>query len=296
MIILRLDGGLGNQMFQYAAARRLSEKHLTPLKLDLSWFETQRLRQYRLRYFNIWEHLATSQEITTLIGKSTFHEQMFAKIGRRLGFRQSVAGFYQKGLVLKEKQFHFDPHVLDAPYHVYMEGFWQSEKYFSDVTDILRQEFTLKYPQTSIFSQILNAINNTSSVSLHVRRSDYVNDPNNRILSACDLTYYKRAIAYISEHITNPHFFVFSDDPAWVKQNLSIEFPITLVSDHNFPDYEELSLMGKCQHNIIANSSFSWWGAWLNSKKNKTVVAPAKWFNNDDFNTKDLIPETWIKL
>jgi hypothetical protein len=297
MIISRLEGGLGNQMFQYAAARRLSEKHLTPLKLDITGFETQKHRRYKLLYFNIWEHLATAQEITELIGDSTFHERLAAKIGRKLGFYQSAAGFYQKGWVFKEEYFHFNPDLLDAPYQVYMEGFWQSEKYFLDIADLLRQEFTLKYPQPPIFHQILEEINNATSVSLHVRRGDYIDDPNNLLLSACSLDYYRSAIKYISEHVCQPHFFIFSDSPDWVRENLCLNFSKTIVSYNNLlHDYEELYLMSQCQHHIIANSSFSWWGAWLNPKNNKAVVAPSQWFRNSDINTKDLIPETWIRL
>lgn len=298
MIVSRLEGGLGNQMFQYAAARRLSEKHLTSLKLDLTWFQTQTLRQYKLRYFNIWEHLATAQEITALIGQSTFQERLAAKIGRKLGFKQLTESFYQKGVVLKEKNFSFDSDFLNTSFQVYMEGFWQSEKYFLDIADILRQEFTLKYPQSLVFQQISELISNNFSVSLHIRRGDYVqNQDANLFHGTCNLDYYKCAIEYICDRISQPYFFVFSDDPVWVVENLNINFSMHLVSQNNsFHDYEELDLMRQCKHHIIANSSFSWWAAWLNSKADKIVVTPKRWFMSDEYDTKDLIPDTWIRL
>lgn len=298
MIISQLEGGLGNQLFQYAAARRLSEKHLTTLKLDITWFQAQTLRQYKLRYFNIWEHLATAQEVTALISKSTFQERLAVKIGRKLGFNQLTEGFYQKGEVLREKNLSFDPEILNAPSHVYMQGFWQSEKYFSGIADILRQEFTLRYPQPLVFQQISELISNTFSISLHIRRGDYVKSQETNLFhGTCDLDYYKCAIEYICERISQPYFFIFSDDPMWVIDNLDINFPVYLVSqEKSLHDYEELDLMRQCKHHIIANSSFSWWAAWLNSKTDKIVVSPKRWFMNDEHDTKDLIPDTWIRL
>lgn len=298
MIILRLDGGLGNQMFQYAAARRLSEKHLTTLKLDITSFQTQTQRQYKLRYFNIWEHLATDQEITALTSKSTAQERLAIKIFRKLGFKQLTEGFYHKGAVFKEKNFCFDPELLNAPSHIYVQGWWQSEKYFSDITNVLRQEYTLRYSQSLVFQQISELISNTFSVSLHVRRGDYVKSQETNLFhGTCNLDYYKRAIEYICEHVSQPYFFIFSDDPIWVAENLNINFPTYLVSqDNSLHDYEELDIMRQCKHHIIANSSFSWWAAWLNCKSDKIVVAPKRWFTSDEHDTKDLIPATWIML
>jgi len=298
MIISSLNGGLGNQMFQYAAARRLAEKHSTPLKLDINWFETQALRHYRLRYFNIWENLATSNEILNLVNNTTFYEKLFTPIRSKFGFTQSLDGFRRNEGTFKEKYFHFDPKFMDAPNNIYVEGFWQSEKYFLEIASTIRQEFTLKYPQSLIFHQILELISNTCSISIHIRRGDYVNNSEaNLFHGVCSLDYYRYAVKYISEHVKDPHFFVFSDDFDWFNENLNINAPMNLVSKNkSLRDYEELNLMSQCKHHIIANSSFSWWGAWLNSKVDKIVVAPKEWFRDTAKDTEDLIPSTWIRL
>lgn len=339
MIIVRLEGGLGNQMFEYAMARRLAEKHLSSLKLDVSWFETQKLRQYKLQCFNIREEFATSVEVDAIVGNYSilkwlslkianklgfdrlseedretklsisaiiyghnynFFKWWLARIKHKAGFHRSVIGLHQEGRYLREKYFHFDSTLLNAPDCIYLDGFWQSEKYFSDIEGILRQEFALKNTQTALFHQIAEKIEGTRSVSLHVRRGDMANHPEtNRLHGTCSLDYYDSAIEYIVERIEQPHFFIFSDDPDWVKEKLKLNFRSTVVSCGNlFPDYEEMHLMSQCQHHITANSSFSWWGAWLNPKTDKLVVVPNNWFGDfvDEHDTKDLIPETWVRL
>ena len=136
------------------------------------------------------------------------------------------------------------------------------------------------------------------SVCIHIRRGDYVEDIiTNQFHGVCNLDYYYRSIEYIASKIKNPYFFVFSDDPLWVKQNLILKYPCDYI-DQNFgkKDYEDMRVISKCKHNIIANSSFSWWGAWLNINPNKIVIAPKNWFKSKAINTKDLIPESWFKI
>ena len=140
-------------------------------------------------------------------------------------------------------------------------------------------------------------ISQTNSVSLHIRRGDYVsNQKTNQTHGTCDLDYYQRCITEIEKEVENPYFFVFSDEIEWVKENLKINHPAEYV-DQNTGDksYEDMRLMSQCKHNVIANSSFSWWGAWLNSYPDKIVFAPKRWFASDKHNTKDLIPEGWKK-
>jgi len=338
MIITRLEGGLGNQMFEYAAARWLSHKYSTPLKLDLSWFEVHTLRQYNLNCFNIHVDFATDREIEAIVGNYNIFRWLALKVGAKLGFKQtatdleeqravaaiihshnfnlaswwvaslkhalglhrSVKELYQQGRYFRQRHNGFDPHFLHVPDQVYIHGFWQSEQYFSGIEDILRQEFTLRNPTTALFDQMAAAISRTNAVSLHVRRGDMANDPEtNRLHGVCSLDYYKLAVEYIAEHVSQPHFFIFSDDSDWVKENLDLKFPTTVVSYNNaLQDYEELLLMSQCQHHITANSSFSWWGAWLNPKPDKIVVSPKQWFGAFayDHDTKDLIPSAWTTL
>jgi hypothetical protein len=281
MIIVKLIGGLGNQLFQYAAGRRLAEKHSTILKLDVTGFEKYKLHRYCLHYFHVWEYVATQAEIDTI------QFNWFNRLQNRLN---SSSG--------KEKHLHFDPKILDAPNNILLFGYWASEKYFADITDILRRELVVKHQQDAQSQMFSDRMQSTESVSLHVRRGDYVQNPvTNKFHGTCNQDYYDCAVRYIAERVINPHFFIFSDEPEWVKENLKIDFPMTVVDCNDASrNYEDLRLMSTCKHNIIANSSFSWWGAWLNPNPHKVVIAPKKWFNEAKINTKDLIPESWIKL
>ena len=274
MIITRIIGGLGNQLFQYAAARRLSLLHQTTLKLDTTGFEHYDWHDYSLGPFCIQEEFATQRDIAKI------HETS----ENRSIFTESTLNPY-------------DPNILKTPKNVYLGGYWQSEKYFIDIQDVIRREFTIHYEQDHQSQMIAEIIVRTQSVSLHVRRGNYVSNPGvNRVHGTCSLEYYRQCIAKITETVMRPHFFIFSDDPPWVRQNLRLEYPTTYVSHNDATkDYEDLRLMSLCKHHIIANSSFSWWGAWLNPKPDKIVLAPSKWFN-EPYNTQDLLPETWLRI
>jgi hypothetical protein len=296
MIIVRLEGGLGNQMFQYAAARRLAVVNATQLKLDLGWFsdipsgDTQ--RQFELPSFNCEQEVASPEEVKALRGIDT---KRWPKMLKSL---LKSTGLVPKRTYIREKQFHFDPEILQLQGDVYLDGYWQSEKYFLDASDTIRKDFTLSTDFGPRDKEVAGSIRSCQSVSLHVRRGDYVTS---RIVSqqhgSSQLHYYQEAIAQMSARLGNPHFFVFSDDPEWVKTNLQVGVPMTYL-DHNGPEKacEDLRLMSLCQHHIIANSSFSWWGAWLSSHQSKIVMAPKRWFNRDDIVTDDLIPQGWLRL
>lgn len=291
MVIVKLMGGLGNQMFQYAAARRLAYVHDTTLKFDLSWFsniaEGDTLRKYALSVFAIKENFAAPEEAENLKGN----------YGR--GWH-TLFGLYSgkpSGFLIQEKHYHFDPAILKLPDNVYLEGYWQSERYFSDIEDVIRKEFMVKIEPDPLNRQLSEAIKHSEAVSLHVRRGDFLKPNTNAFHGVCSLGYYQSAIDKIASQVQLPHFYVFSDEPRWVKENLDLAYPATFI-DHNGSNkaYEDIKLMSLCKHHIIANSSFSWWGAWLNNNPEKTVIAPMKWFNKEDINTRDLIPETWIRM
>lgn len=311
MIIVSLFEGLGNQMFQYATARSLAEMHSTVLKLDLSSFELNRRRKYGLHCFHIQENVATQDEINTLLGLPRNKFEQYAQgILRRFGILYSL----NESHLLQERSFHFNPQILNSSKNIYLSGFWQSEKYFGEIRDILSREFTVKYSQ-SIENEILSEkIRSCESIALHVRRGDYINSHGEQHHAVCDENYYSHCITYIAERVANPHLFIFSDDPYWVKENLIKKFQVTIV-EHNtgFNCFEDLRLMSQCKHNVIANSSFSWWSAWLNSNPDKIVCAPRHWFANhisdtkyslkagiipwykEQFiDTKDLLPENWL--
>lgn len=300
MIITQLIGGLGNQMFQYALGRHLAEKNSTLLKLDLSGFEEYKLHRYALHCFMIWEHSATMEEIETFKRKGISRiAKLLSKIGTRWGgLSSATSDFYQNTIVLKERQRAFDSSVLETKGNIYLEGYWQSEKYFSSIRDILLREFTVKYEQDAKSREIANQIQKTESVSLHIRRGDYVHDPFiNQIHGLCSFDYYEKAVNYITKKMPNCHFYIFSDDHSWVCENFKLDYPVTMVNHSDVStNYEDLRLMSICRHNIIANSSFSWWGAWLNTNPNKIVVSPKRWFNDESFARSDMIPESWLKM
>jgi len=182
--------------------------------------------------------------------------------------------------------------------NIYLDGFWGNEKYFIDIREILLEEFQLFNPSDEVNMKLAEQIGTCNSVAVHIRRGDYVTNPiTYKYHGLCSLDYYERAISEISKTTEDPHFFMFSDDPRWVKENIKTNYPTTYIT-HNTPaqGHEDLNLMFKCKHNIIANSSFSWWGAWLNINPNKIVYAPSRWANNFSVNTRGFLPENWITL
>lgn len=285
MIIVKLFGGLGNQMFQYAFGRNFTLQKNDILKLDLSSFVRARSdthRSYQLGHFCIHEDVASMREVR----RFCFPIRVFKKdiLLRKKGY-------------IKEKEFHFNPSVFTITGDAYLDGYWQSEKYFKGIEKEIREEFNPKDSMSDAAERVLDSILSTNSVSIHVRRSDYITNKNASALhGTCSLDYYKNAVSMITEKISHPSFFVFSDDIVWARRNLILDYPTIFVSNPHIKDYEELVLMSLCKNNIIANSSFSWWGAWLNKNVEKVVIAPTQWFKKASYNTKDLTPVSWIKI
>jgi hypothetical protein len=181
---------------------------------------------------------------------------------------------------------------------VYLEGYWQSPKYFFDIKNIIGYEFTVKTGPDQVNKELMEKISQVEAVSVHVRRGDYVSNPaTGNYHGVCSLDYYRTAVATITGRVRQPHFFIFSDDPAWAEKNLSVIGPKTVI-ERNGPErgHEDMRLMSLCRHHIIANSSFSWWGAWLCEKTDKIVISPKRWFKKEDIDTKDLVPESWIRI
>jgi hypothetical protein len=186
---------------------------------------------------------------------------------------------------------------LNLPDNSYLSGLWQTEKYFKDCEEIIRTEFTFKQPLNKKNSELSETIRRKNSVSIHIRRGDYIyNSEEYKIHGLCSIDYYKKAVECIANKAGELTLFIFSDDIEWVKNNLKFDFPIIFV-DNNVDDiHEDLRLMSLCKHNIIANSTFSWWGAWLNNNKEKIVIAPKKWFNEFEADTKDIYPDSWMRI
>ncbi|HLG40109.1 MAG TPA: alpha-1,2-fucosyltransferase [Chitinophagaceae bacterium] len=284
MIIVNIYGGLGNQLFQYAAGRQLAEKHRATLKLDIRTFKSDRRREYSLHHFNIKEVFYTAFDKIIIRGKE--------RIGKVLNGIGIAAG----RAIYVEQDLHFDKKIPELGNNIYLDGYWGNERYFKAIENIIRNEFTVKNIPDGMNEMYLKKIRATNSIAIHVRRGDYVsNKETNAVHGVCSIPYYREAIAQICSKLNNPFFFIFSDDILWVKENLVInEFPVDYIKhNYNLPQ-EDLRLMYSCRHNIIANSSFSWWGAWLNNNPGKIVIAPEKWSNIPG--NKTVLPEHWIKL
>lgn len=306
MIIVQLCGGIGNQMFQYAAARSLALANNTELKLDVTTFSESHgrgtQRGYALGVFALAGEFASAEEILQL------KRPKAKKVVRALRRIASAAVPSLGSTHIRERHFHFDPGFFDIRDNVYLEGYWQSEKYFAKIEDVIRADFAFKYPPEGANSSLSEEIQGPETfgpetfgpetVSVHVRRGDYVtNLKYSRDIGTCPPEYYAEAARVIAEHTKSPSYYVFSDDPAWARENLSFEGPVSFV-DHNGPEsaHEDMRLMSLCKHHIIANSSFSWWGAWLSRHIGKVIVAPACWFKREDWDTADLVPKGWIKV
>lgn len=291
MIISKLSGGLGNQMFQYALGRRLAIKNNVPLKLDIREYNENRLRKYDLRHFNITEDFATQKDLRSVTFPSDKpNHAYFIKTYQRILHLSPIQ-------YVKEQTINFRPEILTLGDNTYLDGYWQSEKYFSDIEDVIRKEFTVKSKPDPINESYLGEIRDCESVSVHVRRGDYVSNPTTaQVHGFLGLGYYQKALSIILENTDRPHFFVFSDDLEWAEGNIKTDAPITYVKYNGAKNYEDLRLMSACKHHIIANSSFSWWGAWLSPDREKIVIAPRRWFKSDRLNARDLIPESWHKI
>jgi hypothetical protein len=207
--------------------------------------------------------------------------------------------FWVPGLphVVVEKNHPFDPSVLELKGNIYLVGYWQSEKYFQEIADTVRHDFCFKNPPAGPNAATAAHIRATCSICVHVRRTDYITDPcSNRLIGTCSPEYYRSAAQFVASRLPNPHFFVFSDEPDWARANLMLPGPASFVADNDLQrGYEDLRLMTLCQHHIIANSTLSWWGAWLSSSGGITI-APKKWFKGDEVDTRDVVPERWVRL
>lgn len=285
-------GGLGNQMFQFAAGRALAAFHRTAHKVDVSAYSHAEMHQgFELdRVFHASIDKATRLDLRDLLGWQAIPAV------RRLLRRPALANFRTSALIM-EPHFHYLDLRAVARKHAYLSGYWQSEKHFSMVEADIRDQFRFKPVPSAENLRWLDAIESTNSVSLHVRRGDFVSSKKNMAYhGVCSTDYYAAAVQRVAVQVSKPTYFVFSDDLDWVKSNLQLVGDCRFVSHNSGSEsFNDMRLMSQCKHNIIANSSFSWWGAWLNRNPYKIVIAPAKWFAHDA-NTKDLIPPNWAAL
>lgn len=293
MIIANIIGGLGNQMFQYASARALALRKGVPLKLDVSGFATYGLHQgFELSHvFNIDTDIAESDDVRKILGW-----QSRPRIRSLLSWPRF--SLLRSNKLIIEPSFHYWEKINEVPDNCYLKGYWQTEKYFNDAAADIRRDFVFHNPLNDKNAESASLISEVNSVSLHVRRGDYVSDARTaETHGLCSIEYYRAAIQLVLARVPNAHFFIFSDDVCWVRKNLPLDLPTNYI-DHNQgrQSFNDMRLMSLCKHNIIANSSFSWWGAWLNANHNKIVVAPSRWFNSAQHDTRVLYCRDWVVL
>lgn len=285
---MHLKGGLGNQLFQYALGRNLSLLNKTTLLLDITSFKDDKLRSYSLDAFNICAQIAPPSP------KNIFLSSLIHKIH----FMNLFKYFRPSKSFIVENRFNFQPEILNCPANAYLDGYWQSHRYFDAIAPIIRSDLTLKDPLSKTFAILKSQIQATNSVSIHVRRGDYANNPvTTNYHGLCSLDWYQQAFGKMQSLVKNAKYFVFSDDPDWVTANLKLNAPTAyILPSADGKEAHDLYLMSQCKHNIIANSSFSWWAAWLNPNIQKNIIAPKIWFSGADHDTKDLIPNDWIRI
>lgn len=286
MIIVKIVGGLGNQMFQYAYAKALQDSEYE-VKLDVTAFNKYRLHGgFQLDHYKTDIQIANDDDIKKF-GINTIKSKLISKIG-----------MLPRSQIL-ESSASFDKYFLQPEDNIHIVGYFQSYKYFLSVDKLLRKQFNISTELSDYGKSVHKEIQESGQTcSIHVRRGDYLLKKNaNHVV--LPIEYYKRSIEFYKKNFGNIKFFVFSDDIEWARNFFSSEEYVIVGSGTNRNPHEDIELMKMCSHNIIANSTFSWWAAWLNPNEIKCVTVPSMWFVNVEQNKvvfEDLIPEEWCKI
>jgi hypothetical protein len=295
MVAVVITGGLGNQMFQYASAKALAIRLKQPFFLDISSFEAD----------------------IPNVAKRTFELDLFPNLKPAFLKSFKTSGFYQLtrwdnrlkkllgiriGSVLHENTHSFNESILTVKPPVLLKGYWQTEKYFQNIRDVILKVFEFpRLSETDINTALLEEIDKSEAVAVHVRRGDYIAyESTHNFHGVCNIGYYENAIRFFIDNYPGCRFYFFSDEPEWVQSNLmqnGINGKVISVNK-GANSWKDMLLMSKCKHNVIANSSFSWWGAWLNQHSQKKVIAPSRWFKTSDpfYEPNDIVPENWLKF
>lgn len=290
MKIIYIFDGLGNQMFQYAFYKKMKKIYknvygnIDTFKRDVKIHNGYELK----RIFNI-----------DIEEKNIIFDNFFSRV------RLKKVNLFQKIIHKLLKKINLIMYIEDwnesierklkKKGRIYYTGWWQSENFFKDISDEIRQDFSFPNFTSKKNLEVLEKIQSSTSISIHIRRGDYLKDKG--LGGLAPLEYYQRAIEYIKEKVNNPYFFIFSNDIEWCKKNLNLANCCYIDWNKGEESYRDMQLMSLCKHNIIPNSTFSWWSAWLNDNPNKIVIAPEKWFNDcTNMNYSNIVPETWIKI
>jgi len=288
MVIVRLTGGLGNQMFQYAAGRALADRLGAELLLDTRAFghvlarQAYTRRAYALAPFKLRARLAAPADLKdwpVWVVETGLRLRLIRPLFRRWHFESAIT---------------YDPRVRTLQEPVCLVGYWQSERYFVDSADRIRADFALLQPLNEANARLLELARSAMSVGLHVRRGDFVSLADAAQLHGlCSIDYYRRAIGLIKDHCPACHFMVFSDDPEWARAELPLDPSTVFVTGNERQPEQDLTLMSACTHHIIANSSFSWWAGWLGYSPKQRVIAPTPWYASAKMDARDLVVPGW---
>lgn len=280
-VISGLQGGLGNQLFQFAVARAISLRLNARMLLDDSALKLDHKRSFELGAFKFPSTLRI--------------------VSRPEGGRRGVLErWFDRVEILREKHCEFDPEIVSMRPNtsLHLIGYWQTEKYFQAVANQIRSDLQFAFPPDRENQSVLEEIRAVTAVSVHFRRGDFISEAHTAAYNGTpSLDYYRRAVAMITAQHPNAHLFVFSDEPQWVKDNFQSSAPMKIV-DINPPDAPaaDLRLMAACRHHVMANSTFSWWGAWLNPSSEKMVIGPNPWYQGAKLNTVDFLPAGWLTI
>lgn len=290
-VIVRIYGGLGNQLFMYACGLALACRRQAPLQMDVGFLTSEQYRPFGLGIFNLRATFAEPGTVRRIrgFGDSKLSREWFH-------FRRSL-GLAHNPNYVRESGWRFNAPVVTATTPCYLKGHWMSERYFADHAADIRQDLTFREPPTGRNAEIAAEIAACPNpVSIHVRRGDYLAGSNAAIYASLGQTYYRRALDAVRQRVAQPRFFCFSDDPQAARRELDLP-PDTVFVEHNgTAAHEDLRLMTLCRHHIIANSTFSWWGAWLATGSDQIVIAPHQWWIHPDYDDTDIIPERWLRL
>lgn len=291
MKIVNITGGLGNQMFQYAFALALKERYpnekilidTTDYKRYIihNGYELEKLFDIQLKHASIIEQLKVFYP---------FQSSLMQKLGR------VFSSFPYKNVVSENEDMNFHPEIMERAESTFYLGFWQSEKYFKGIKDKIKDIYHFPKDENILNLRLKEEISNLNSTSLHVRHGDYLNFKNT--YGICDLNYYQKAVSFIIERSHPECFVIFSDDLNWCRTFIAPmlgQYKLFFVDwNKRETSFRDMELMSYCRNNIIANSTFSWWGAWLNEHSEKIVVAPSQWMRSGGWD--DIIPEGWVRV
>jgi len=288
MVIVRLNGGLGNQMFQYAAGRALADRLGTELLLDTRAFvhalslQPYTLRAYALAPFTLRARVATAADLKNWpvwVTELGMRLRLVRPLFRRWYFEPAIT---------------YDPSMLTLHEPICLVGYWQSERYFIGIADKLRADFALAQPMGGDNAKLLDLARAAGSVGLHVRRGDFANLKDAaQAHGLCSVDYYRRAIGILRDRCPGCRFLVFSDDPQWARAELPLDRRAVFVAGNEQRPEQDMALMSACRHHIIANSSFSWWAGWLGDSPEQIVIAPSPWYMNPKLDARDLTVSRW---